>query len=236
MTKITSLAATAALIGDPTRTSMLLALMDGRALSAGELAGVAGITPPTASGHLAKMVDGVLLTVVTQGRHRYFRLASPAVATMIEGMMGVAGLAEQARASRAVVTGPKDHALRRARVCYDHLAGELAVALADALVEAGHVTLSDDGASLTLPGVAHLRDFGIDFSGTPGGQRFCRPCLDWSERRPHLAGRVGRLLFSEMMQRDWLRRGEGRLVSVTRKGEAGLRTIFGMRTESVSCR
>lgn len=230
MTKITSLAATAALMGDPARTAMLLALMDGRALSAGELANVAGITPSTTSGHLGQLVDGALLTVVTQGRHRYFRLASPAVATMIEGMMSVAGLAEHARVRHSVVTGPKDIALRRARVCYDHLAGEMAVALTDALVETGHVDLSDDGASLTRSGVTHLTAFGIDVSSEPGSQRFCRPCLDWSERRPHLAGRVGRLIFNEMLARDWLRRGEGRQVSVTRKGEAGLSTIFNVRT------
>jgi DNA-binding transcriptional ArsR family regulator len=138
MTTIDGLAATAALIGDPARAAMLAALMDGRALSAGELAEAAGITPQTASAHLAKLAEAGLLAVARQGRHRYHRLATPAVAALIEGLMEVA-----AAAPRRVVTGPRDAALRLARTCYDHLAGRLGVAIADALAARGAIELAE---------------------------------------------------------------------------------------------
>ena len=227
MTRIASLAATAALIGDPARTAILVALMDGRALTAGELARAAGVAPPTASGHLGKLVDGGLLSVVSQGRHRYFRLASPEVAAMIEGMMAAAGFVEAARTQRPIATGPRDRALRRARVCYDHLAGAVAVAIADSLVDAGDISLNEDGAALTASGITRLTDFGLDLQAGGEARAFCRPCLDWSERRPHLAGRTGRLLLAQMIERRWLRRSEGRTVEVTPAGVAGLREQFG---------
>ena len=141
----------AALAGDPARAGMLHALMDGRALTASELAHVAGITPQTASGHLARMTTAGLLTVEKQGRHRYHRLASPAVAQMMESIMQVA--ADAGPGAQRLAVGPRDAALREARTCYDHLAGRLGVALADAMVAAGHVELTDDGGIVTDAGV-----------------------------------------------------------------------------------
>src|SRR5690606_18299451 len=135
MASTAKFAEVAALAGDPARAAMLDALMDGRALTAGELARCAGVTPQTASGHLGRLNKGGLVSVDQRGRHRYYRLASPAVAQMIEGIMQIASAAEP---RRTLITGPRDEALRRARTCYDHIAGRLGVALADALVAAGH--------------------------------------------------------------------------------------------------
>ena len=183
----------AALAGDPGRAGMLHALMDGRALTATELARVAGITPQTASDHLARMVGAGLLSVVKQGRHRYHRLASPAVARMMESIMQVAAVLEPKRPPLA--TGPRDAALRSARTCYDHLAGRLGVALADALVTKGHVELTDDAGLVTDGGLALLGRMEIDVDAllTRHGKRpariLCRPCLDWSERRLASGGR-----------------------------------------------
>lgn len=226
MTSIAALAETAALIGEPTRTAMMVALMDGRALTAGELARVAGVAAPTASGHLARLAEAGLVGVFPQGSHRYYRLASPAVAGMIEGMMEVAGLVAVTRSSRPIVTGPKDQALRHARVCFDHLAGEVAVAMADSLADSGHVEMSAEGAAVTPSGLAFLAEFGLQRPARPG-QVFCRLCMDWSERRPHLAGHVGRSLFRGFVARGWLRRADaGRTVAITPTGVAGLRAAF----------
>src|SRR5215469_1299593 len=176
------IAEVAALIGDPARTNMLAALMDGRALTASELAHVARVSPQTASGHLGKLAVAELLAMEKQGRHRYYRLASPLVGQMLEGVMAVAG-PEPPRSS----TWRGGEALRTARTCYDHLAGRLGVALADALLEHGHVALGPDGGEVTETGQQFLDGFGA--SPAPGRRVFCRPCLDWSERRPHLADR-----------------------------------------------
>src|SRR6267378_7820307 len=150
----------AALAGDPARAGMLHALMDGRALTASELARTAGITPQTASGHLARLTTAGLLAVEKQGRHRYHRLASPAVAQMMESIMQVAADQESARAP--VRVGPRDAALRAARTCYDQLAGRLGVALADAMVAGGHVELASDAGLMTDSGIALLEGIGID--------------------------------------------------------------------------
>ena len=176
----------AALAGDPARAGMLHALMDGRALTASELARVAGITPQTASSHLARLTVAGLLAVEKQGRHRYHRLASPAVAQMMESIMLVASRSDPASAKLTV--GPRDAALRAARTCYDHLAGRLGVALADALVAGGQVELASDGGLMTETGMELLRRLGIDIDpvaarGNRRGRVLCRPCLDWSERR-----------------------------------------------------
>src|SRR5262245_53582696 len=167
-------------------------LMDGRALTASELARVAGITPQTATGHLARMTAVGLLTVKKQGRHRYHCLASAAVAQMMESIMQVASSLEGERPKLTV--GPRDRALRAARTCYDHLAGRLGVSLADALVAAGHAELATDAGVITKGGIEFLARLGIDTGALllrQGKRRpgvLCRPCLDWSERRPHLAG------------------------------------------------
>ena len=169
MTSQSAFTEIAALAGDPARAGMLHALMDGRALTASELARVAGITPQTASGHLARMAIAGLLAVEKQGRHRYHRLASPAVAQMVEGIMQVASGLGSARPR--LVVGPRDAALRAARTCYDHLAGRLGVALADALVEGGQIELASDGGMVTEAGIAFFGRIGIDLDGPADPQR-----------------------------------------------------------------
>src|SRR2546421_10233904 len=224
----------AALAGDPARVGMLHALMDGRALTASELAGVASVTPQTASEHLAKMAAAGLVQVEKQGRHRYHRLASPAVAQMMESIMLVASRLDTVRP--APLTGPRDAALRAARTCYDHLAGHLGVALADALVAGGHVELATDAGLVTDSGIALLSGIGIDLDditarrGKRSTRLLCRPCLDWSERPPHLARVVGAALCTHCLDNGWIRRVEGtRAVAITPKGQRGFREAFGVR-------
>ena len=223
----------ASLAGDPARAGMLHALMDGRALTASELARVAGVTPQTASGHLARMAAAGLLQVERQGRHRYHRLASLAVAQMMESIMQVASGVEAMRP--APVTGPRDAALRAARTCYDHLAGHLGVALADALVAGGHVELMQDAGLVTDTGIALFGRIGIDVAALSAGRSktarlLCRPCLDWSERRPHLAGAVGAALCAHSFEEGWIRRIEGtRAVTIMPKGQRIFREAIGVR-------
>ncbi len=225
----------AALAGDPARAGMLHALMDGRALTASELAHVAGITPQTASGHLARMAAAGLLGVEKQGRHRYHRLASPAVAQMIESIMQVASDMEP---RRSLSVGPRDAALRAARTCYDHLAGRLGVALADALVAGGYAELANDAGLVTDAGIALLARIGIDVDallarrGKRAARILCRPCLDWSERRAHLAGAVGAALCAHSFDKGWIRRIDGtRAVAITPKGQRIFREQLGVRLE-----
>lgn len=235
-------AETAALVGDPARANMLAALMDGRALTATELAHTAGITPQTASGHLARLTDAGLLAMERQGRHRYHRLASPSVAHMLESIMSVAaghGGPAAARSSARAIVGPRDKAMRLARTCYDHLAGQIAVAMADRMVERGQIELSPDGGALTDDGAVFLRHLGVDFdsvtarvSGRGGGRIFCRPCLDWSERRSHIAGTLGAALCQRCLSQGWLRRLDGtRAVDVTPAGHLALTKAFDLRFE-----
>jgi DNA-binding transcriptional ArsR family regulator len=215
----------AALAGDPARAGMLHALMDGRALTASELARVAGIAPQTASGHLSRMIAAGLLRVEKQGRHRYHRLASAAVAQMMESIMRVAS----SQPVRKLSVGPRDAALRAGRTCYDHLAGKLGVALADALVAGGHAEFAPDAGLVTDRGLKFFDRIGIDIAAlTPGKRILCRPCLDWSERRPHLAGAVGAALCAHCFEQNWIRRVEGsRAVSITPKGRRIFREEFG---------
>ncbi|GAN77082.1 ArsR/SmtB family transcription factor [Acidisphaera rubrifaciens] len=237
MPSITSLAETAALVGDPARANMLAALMDGRALTATELARAAGITPQTASGHLARLTTAGLLAMDRQGKHRYHRLASPAVAGMLESIMTVAGginRTDRPRDGTAVVTGPRDKALRYARTCYDHLAGQVAVAIADRMSGSGFIDFSADGGVLSDDGATFLRDLGVDLDGAMtragrrGGPILCRPCLDWSERRPHIAGAVGAALCRACFSQGWIRRVDGtRAVGITPAGRRGLIRAFG---------
>jgi DNA-binding transcriptional ArsR family regulator len=213
----------AAQAADPARASMLHALMGGRALTAVELARAAGVTPQTTSGHLRRMTEAGILTVQKQGRHRYHRLAGASIARMLESIMQVA--AELDAGHRKLVFGPKDIGLRKARTCYDHFAGQLGVAITDALVNQGHVELSGDAGIVTESGLEQLARAGIDVTAIlqrrtkRSGRVLCRPCLDWSERRPHLGGLVGAVICAHSMQQGWTRRLEGtRAVLVTPHG------------------
>jgi DNA-binding transcriptional ArsR family regulator len=221
MSDISRMASVAALLGDPARANILTALLDGRALTAKELAFAARVTPQTASGHLARLTDACLLAAEKQGRHRYFRLASPLVGQMLESVMAVAGPEPRLTSWRG------GEALRTARTCYDHLAGRLGVALADALSHAGHIALSHDGGEVTEPGHAFLRDFGAE--PTAGRRVFCRPCLDWSERRPHIAGRLGAALADRCLALGWIQRQrDSRAVTITAAGAHGFAETFGI--------
>lgn len=216
------LARTAALVGDPARANMLAALLDGRALTASELAGCAGIAPATASGHLAKLVDGRLLGRAHQGRHRYFRLAGPEVARMLEGILVLADGPPQRPSPRIGAE------MREARTCYDHLAGRLAVALADALIARGAIRLSEEGGAVTPAGAALFARFGTAMPAR-GRRPFCRPCLDWSERRPHLAGTLGAALCARCAELGWIDRiRDSRAVRVTDAGRRGFAEWFGV--------
>jgi len=226
MTGSAKLATVAACAGDPARASMLSLLMDGRAFTAGELSSVAGVTPQTTSGHLLRMVDAGLLTVASQGRHRYYRLSSPLVAQMLEGMMVVA-------ASNAVLTGPGNEAMRRARTCYDHLAGRLGVGIAQRLVDAGHLTLTDQGGEVTGSGRTFFSRLGLDLDTMPAHRTFCRPCLDWSERRYHLAGVLGAGIARFCFEKGWAKqKPRSRVVEVTPLGTRKFRELFGLRLDN----
>lgn len=224
----------AALVGEPARTAMLMALMDGRALTARELADVAGITPATASRHLSLLVEAQLLQVAHQGRHRYHRLASPEVARVLEGLMQLAAPPRDG-VPRRLAVGPRDAALRMARTCYDHLAGRLGVAIAGHLQASGAVVFDGDDTAGHVTDRAEdaLRGLGLDAGGAlvAGGQGrrpHCRPCLDWSERRMHLAGHLGALICRHCLERGWLLRGTGtRALTITPPGALALRDWLG---------
>src|SRR5215468_6790228 len=171
----------AALVGDPARATMVSALVDGRALTASELAFAARITPQTASTHLAKLTAAGVLSMVRNGRHRQFRLASPAVADMIDGIVAVA----LAKRPRYRPLSGQARALNAARICYDHLAGRLSVDLTDALVARAYLVLDDEAADITPAGGRFLSRFGVDLPRPRStSRRSCRLCLDWTERRP----------------------------------------------------
>lgn len=221
-----AIAGVAALIGDAARANILSSLMGGKALTAGELARHAGVTPQTTSGHLAKLADAELIAVERQGRHRYYRLASPEIAEAMQALMAVAASGPR----RHHPTGPRDEALRMARTCYDHIAGRLGLALADSLRERGLVA-TDDGAGLvTDDGMRFFAEFGIDLSrGRPSGRPLCRTCLDWSERRPHLAGRLGAALLDRLLELKWVANvPDSRALRVTGAGQRGLAMTFGL--------
>ena len=237
MVSISAIAQTASLMSDLARASMLVALMDGRALTATELAHVAGISPQTASGHLGRLVDAGVVVRECQGRHRYHRLASPAVAQMIESIMSLTTDPDAPRAPLrppAPVTGPRDKALRYVRSCYDHLAGQLAVEMADSLIASGRIELSSDGGALTDEGDRFLRWLGVDLNAarhrasSRGTRRvFCRPCLDWSERRLHIGGALGAAMCQCYLENGWIRRAAGsRAVAVTPSGRQAFRSAF----------
>lgn len=222
-----AVAEVAHLMGDPARAHMLCALMGGMALTAGELAGEGGITAQTASGHLARMVEARLLVVERQGRHRYFRLAGPDVAEAVQALMALAAAGPR----RHRPPGPRDAAVRHARTCYDHMAGRVAVALADALAARGFIQMGEGAALLTPAGRDFFCAFGLDPDVPAAARRpLCRTCLDWSERRPHLAGRLGAALLDRLLALGWVARVPGsRALRVSRAGEAGFAATFGVR-------
>ena len=222
------IAGVAALIGDPARANMLTALMHGAALTASELALEAGVTKQTASAHLAKLADADLISVEVQGRHRYFRLADADVARLLESLMGVAA---RARALRTR-PGPKEPALRHARVCYDHLAGDMGVALFDALVKARWLAQHDGEVTLTKRGREALAALDLDMDALETSTRpLCRACLDWSVRRSHLAGALGAGLLQHITAQGWARRRNGtRVMEFTSAGERAFRRTFGVET------
>jgi DNA-binding transcriptional ArsR family regulator len=221
------LAEVAALIGDPARANILMALVDGRALTATELSLMAGVSPQTTSGHLAKLTAAQLLSVAAQGRHRYYRLAGPAVGVALESLMTLAssGLKPKRLPSKM------DAAIRDARTCYDHLAGRLGVALADRLIERGHLEPLDADFRVTQGGEAFLIRLGIDLDAARRQRRaFARQCIDWSERRPHVAGALGAALADRFFERGWIaRQRDGRAVTVTPAGKRALKAQLGIR-------
>lgn len=225
-----NIATPAALIGDTARAAMLQALMDGRALPATQLAWAAGVSPQSASSHLAKLVDGGLLAVTRQGRHRYYRLAGPEVAQALETLT----LLSATPKALEPPLSPKARRLREARTCYDHLAGRLGVALADAFEREGLV--APDGAQryrLTDEGRARLAKLGVDLDGLkPNPRGPLRPCIDWTERRRHLAGPIAARLLERFFELGWIERGrEGRSAALTPAGRAGLGDLFGLRLD-----
>ena len=218
----------AALVGDPARSNMLTALMTGRALTASELAHQAGVTPQTASSHLSKLESGGLVEQEKQGRHRYFRLSDPDVAAVLEGLEGLAARAGHMR----VRTGPKDPALRHARVCYDHLAGDLGVQMLDSMKRQRWLRQRKQDIELTAEGQHFLTDtlqISADALAHPR-RPLCRACLDWSERRHHLAGTLGAAILTRFTELKWATRDAApgsRVVNFTRNGEKRFAALFG---------
>jgi DNA-binding transcriptional ArsR family regulator len=224
------LAELAGLLADPTRASICLALQDGRAWTAGELARSAGVTAATASGHLDKLVAGGLLAEVRQGRHRYVHIAGPQISQLIEDLAAHAGPPPAPRGLRAASASA---AMARARTCYDHLAGSLGVGVTDALLERGLLQQST-GFSVTDEGLEWFGALGIDLAPRPGSRRpMARSCVDWTERRPHLAGRAGAALCTYALRERWCERiGSARALRVTDRGRDALAGLLGMRTEA----
>lgn len=215
----------AALLGDPARANMMTALLGGASLTAGELAREAGVTPQTASSHLAKLADGGLVSLRKQGRHAYFALSDDDVATVLEKLMGLAVRAGHLRTR----PGPREPALRKARVCYDHLAGELGVGMLDGLTARGLIADRDGSLSLTDNGAGFMRAFGIEPAGLATTRRpLCKACLDWSVRRSHLAGALGKALLTRIYDQGWARRVEGtRVVAFSGPGRVAFEKVFG---------
>lgn len=212
------------LVGDPARANMLTALMSGKALTASELAAEAGVTLQTTSAHLRKLEDGGFVRQRKQGRHRYFTLAGDEVGSLLEAMMGFAA----GKGHMRVRTGPRDPALRKARVCYNHLAGEMGVRMFDSLCAAGHVAADGEDLVLTDPGRTFVASLGIDTAVFVRSRRpVCKSCLDWSARRSHLAGGLGTALLDRFYQTGWARREKGtRIVRFTPRGEAAFSACF----------
>ncbi|NKB51808.1 MAG: metalloregulator ArsR/SmtB family transcription factor [Rhizobiaceae bacterium] len=212
------------LIGDPARANILTALMSGKALTATELASEAGVTVQTTSSHLKKLESGGLIRQRKQGRHRYFGLSDADVGDVLESMMGLA----EKRGMLRTQPGPKDEALRKARVCYNHLAGELGVTLYDSLLASQYLVERDEEVELTSKGEGFVDRFGIDLQLLSSNRRpMCKSCLDWSSRRSHLAGSLGTALLDRFYELNWAKRVQGsRAVKFSATGEKNLRQLF----------
>ena len=223
MVAAANLVEVAALVGDTARATMLNALMGGQSLTASELAYCANVSRSTASGHLSKLVAARLLTVTHKRRSSYYRIASPLVATMLESIKVVAAIEVPPRRQPR---SANDDALRFARSCYDHLAGQVGVAVTDALVAMGHIVLTDEGGEVTSSGERFFSAFGVDLR--PRTRRlFCQSCLDWSERRYHLKGLVGARILDRLLELGWLKCAPGiRALQLTPAGKAGLSETF----------
>lgn len=226
MSAYPDLAAVASLIADPARASMLSALLGDIALPAGELARLAKITPQTASAHLAKLVEGNLLSVTALGRHRYFRLRDKKVAQVLESLALIARPARVASLNDSI----QRNAIQRARTCYDHLAGELGVGLTQALIDNGFIDYHGEAYEVTHLGETRLNSFGIDCLELHQKRRaFARSCLDWSERKPHMAGALGAAILRRLLELKWiLRVRSSRIVKVTDLGRQQLQNEFGL--------
>jgi len=216
------------LIGDPARANILTALMSGKALTATELAGEAGVTVQTASSHLSKLEAVDLIRQQKQGRHRYFSLADSDVGDLLESMMGLA-------ANRGLVrtrTGPKDQELRKARVCYNHLAGDYGVWFYDGLVSNGLIKDADGSLALSTAGNDFVGSFGIDLERLAKNRRpMCKSCLDWSSRRNHLAGSLGTAFLNRFIELGWAKRRSGsRVIQFSATGERHFHSIFNGKT------
>ncbi|MFN2744383.1 ArsR/SmtB family transcription factor [Bacillus sp. z60-18] len=222
----TKMAETAKLVSDSSRAAMLTALLDDRFYTASELAGFAGIKPQTASFHLSKLADADMLFCQKQGRHRYYRLKNANIAQALEGLLNIAPPGE----IRSLRQSAEDQALRKARTCYDHLAGTLGVILAERLVEMGFLQEEESAFAVTEKGAACFKELGIDISQVRRKRRsFCHKCLDWSERRHHIAGALGAALLDLFFRMDWIRRRpKTRAVTFTPKGEKELERVFGL--------
>ena len=220
------MAEVAALVGDPARANMLCALLGGRALTATELSFAAGVSPQTTSGHLGKLAAARLVVPMKQGRHRYYRLTGPQVAQMLESIMNVALSGPPRFQPRSTL----DDKLRHARTCYDHIAGVLGVALAESMTEREQIVLGDEAGEVTPSGMEFLAKLGVDLSAARAKRRvFCRPCLDWTERRSHIGGAVGAALARRCFELKWIERlRDSRALTITPVGRRGLREFFAL--------
>ncbi len=235
MESLPNVANIAALIADPARAAILNALLDGRAWTATELSIEAGVTPQTTSGHLAKLLDGAMVAVARQGRHRYYRLANSKIAHVLETLAVAAGGTTEPRGSKRAEAAR----LRDARTCYDHLAGRLAVRLVHSMIDGGYLETTAEDFTVSARGDAFLAGLGIDLAAVRKARRaFARQCLDWSEREPHLGGALGKALAVQMFDEGWLKRvPRSRRVIVTAAGESALETHFPIsrdRTQAVA--
>jgi len=220
----------ASLVGEPARAAMLLQLMDGRMLTATELAKVANVSPQTGSRHLAQMVESGLMCVAQRGRHRYHRLASSEVAKVLEGIMQIAG---QLPRQRVMVVGPRDETMRTARMCYDHIAGRLGLAIAERLLADQAIVFDGEGGQVTDRIGEALGRWGLILEQEPKhpsrGRPYCRPCLDWSERKAHLAGRLGAMICTHCLDQGWLTRKTGsRALAISAVGAVAFRELLGL--------